>query len=119
MASADAERTGSQSLMAQTARSLDVPLLLGVDTNHFGADGEQCFNSAAYVARDGRLLGRYDKMHLVMFGEYVPFAEYFPWLQQLTPLPISATPGERPVAFDAGRRSASRRTSATRACCRT
>ena len=86
--------------MAWTAQTLGVPLLLGVDANHFAADGVQCFNSAAYVARDGRLLGRYDKMHLVMFGEYVPFADYFPWLQRLTPLPISVTPGERPAAFD-------------------
>jgi apolipoprotein N-acyltransferase len=89
-----------ESPTAKTARWLGVPLLLGVDTNHLGADGVQVLNSAAYVAADGRLLGRYDKMHLVMFGEYVPFAHTFPWLQRLTPLPMSATAGERPVAFD-------------------
>ena len=61
------------------------------------ARAQRVFNSAAYVARDGRLLGRYDKMHLVMFGEYVPFAQYFPWLQHLTPLPVSATPGDEPA----------------------
>jgi len=87
-------------LMSQLARSLDAQLLLGVDTNHFGADGVESLNSAVHVARDGRLLGRYDKMHLVMFGEYVPFAKEFPWLQQLTPLPMSATSGRRPEAFD-------------------
>ena len=87
-------------LLAQTAQDLDVPLLLGVDFCHVGPEGENYFNSAAYVARDGRLLGRYGKMHLVMFGEYVPFAQYFPWLRRLTPLPVSVTPGERPAAFD-------------------
>ena len=90
----------NKSVMAWTAQTLGVPLLLGVDANHFAAGGVQCFNSAAYVARDGRLLGRYDKMHLVMFGEYVPLADCFPWLQRLTPLPISVTPGRRPAAFD-------------------
>ena len=93
-----AERNAS--LMGETARRLGVPLLLGVDRNHFGADGPKCYNSAAYVGRDGRLLGRYDKMHLVPFGEYVPFADRLPWLQGLTPLPISVTPGEKPVAFE-------------------
>ncbi len=104
---------------ARWPQSLDVPLLLGVDTYHFGREGQQCFNSAAYVARDGRLLGRYDKMHLVMFGEYVPFAQYFPWLQRLTPLPISATPGDTAGGVRRWAAFASRRTSATRACCRT
>jgi apolipoprotein N-acyltransferase len=99
IAKQDREKT---SPMATTAQSLGVPLLLGVDTNYLLADRVQLLNSAAHVAADGRLLGRYDKMHLVMFGEYVPFADKFPWLQQLTPLPLSATAGKRPVAFDVG-----------------
>ena len=84
----------------QMAQSLNVPLLLGVDAYHFGPSGQRCFNSAAYIARDGRLLGRYDKMHLVLFGEYTPFVEYCPWLQNFTPLTGNAAPGDRPAAFD-------------------
>jgi len=34
-----------------------------------------------------------------MFGEYVPWADYFPRLQQLTPLPVSVTAGRQPEAF--------------------
>ena len=45
------------SWMKELAQSVEVPLLLGVDTHHFGPQGERIFNSAAYVARDGRLLG--------------------------------------------------------------
>jgi len=92
-----AERNTSE--MAQLAQSLNTPLLLGVDVNHFGEHGVECYNSAAHVARDGQLQGRYDKMHLVMFGEYVPFADQFPWLQRLTPLPFSSKPGKKPVVF--------------------
>jgi apolipoprotein N-acyltransferase len=87
-------------LMAQMAHSLGTSLLLGTDTYCFESHRNETFNSAAYVGRDGHLLGRYDKMHLVMFGEYVPFGDYFPWLQRLTPLPVIATPGKRPAAFD-------------------
>lgn len=38
------------------------------------------FNSAIVYGKDGSYLGRYDKIMLVLFGEYVPFRYTFPWL---------------------------------------
>lgn len=35
------------------------------------------FNSASFLTPDGTFAGRYDKMHLVPFGEYVPFKSLF------------------------------------------
>lgn len=90
-------------LMALTARALDTPLVLGADRHHYGPQGVRRFNSAVYVARNGDLLGYYDKIHLVVFGEYVPFARRFAWLQRLTPVSISLREGCRPVAFELGR----------------
>jgi len=82
------------------ARELDVAMILGISTHHYGPDGMERFNSAVFVRRDGRVLGRYDKTHLVLFGEYVPFADWLPWIQPLTPLPVSLNEGQGPVAFE-------------------
>jgi apolipoprotein N-acyltransferase len=49
----------------------------------------------------------YDKMHPVMFGEYTPLADRFPFLSRLTPLPGGLTAGREPVVVEiAGRRVA-------------
>jgi apolipoprotein N-acyltransferase len=64
------------------------------------AGGVRHYNSALFLDGDGDVVARYDKMHPVMFGEYVPLADRFPILYRLTPLPGSLTAGTRPLAFD-------------------
>ncbi|MEW6079252.1 MAG: apolipoprotein N-acyltransferase [Thermodesulfobacteriota bacterium] len=41
------------------------------------------FNSAFLINPGGEVVGRYDKTHLVPFGEYVPFGRYLPFIEKL------------------------------------
>ena len=49
-----------------------------------GAQRELAYNSAAFVSPNGDWIGRYDKIHLVPFGEYVPFPSLFSFAGGLT-----------------------------------
>src|SRR3989338_7958186 len=51
------------------------------------------FNTAFLYNPEGRLTERYDKLHLVPFGEYTPLKEYFPFLKKMVPYQIGLSPG--------------------------
>jgi apolipoprotein N-acyltransferase len=49
-----------------------------------GGESSKIFNSAALVSPQGLWVGRYDKVHLVPFGEYLPFPQLFAFAGGLT-----------------------------------
>ncbi len=49
-----------------------------------GGGSSQIFNSAALVSPQGDWTARYDKVHLVPFGEYLPFPQVFAFAGGLT-----------------------------------
>jgi apolipoprotein N-acyltransferase len=56
------------------------------------------FNAIQVIATAGRILGSYDKVHLVPFGEYLPFQSFFDrlGLRQFVHIPGGFTPGAGP-----------------------
>lgn len=95
--------------LAALVQRLNAPVLVGIDRLKYAAATDstsddvprpRVYNSAALVDRNGTIIGTYDKNHRVMFGEYIPFAEYLPFLYRVTPLTGGIDAGREPVVFE-------------------
>jgi apolipoprotein N-acyltransferase len=64
-------------------RGFSVPVVVGAEM--YDASHDEAFNSAIILDADGRATGRYDKVRLLAFGEYIPGIETFPWLRKFLP----------------------------------
>jgi apolipoprotein N-acyltransferase len=68
---------------AMIRRGFSVPTLIGADM--YDEKHDDAFNSAILLGSDGSVLGYYDKVRLLAFGEYIPGIETFPWLRKFLP----------------------------------
>lgn len=63
----------------------------------FGKQGElvEYFNRAYLIGPGGGVLAKYDKAHLVPFGEYTPYKQYLPFLGKMVEHVGDFSPGKR------------------------
>lgn len=58
------------------------------------------FNATFLISPAGELQTSYRKMRLVMFGEFIPWSRWLPFLRWFTPITGQYTPGREPVVFE-------------------
>lgn len=91
--------------LSRLARVAHAPIIVGnvsVDADKTSARGVRLQNSAEFIAPDGEFAGRYDKMHLVPFGEYVPFKRLFFFAGNLLADVGEFSPGSKRSLFAVG-----------------
>ena len=81
------------------ARSVQVPLLVGAPMVRLEDDGLRLTNSALLIESEGVISQRYDKLHLVPFGEFIPFERALPWLRDVLPPIGDFVAGEHSTVF--------------------
>jgi len=92
-----------QKALAGIAHIIHAPLIVGnigwtLDTQSNPQEWDY-YNSALVVGADGNRVGRYDKIHLVPFGEYVPFANLLTFARKLTGRVSKFTRGDTRKVF--------------------
>ena len=72
--------------LAAIAHAEQAPLVVGGIGVDYDTQAQQWndYNSALIIGADGQRVGRYDKIHLVPFGEYVPFRNLLFFARKLT-----------------------------------
>jgi len=84
----------NQSRLLALIDDLGVDLLFGSADVRLVKGKEAYFNSAFLVSPGARLRGKYDKIHLVPFGEYVPLRRALFFIHPLVDLIGDMTPGK-------------------------
>ncbi len=84
-------------------RGFDTPLLFGAVT--VGPRGARRgpdkypYNTALMMDAAGNITGKFDKVFLMLFGEYIPFYDSIPWFTEIFPEASNFNRGTDPASF--------------------
>jgi len=98
----DQEFRAAASRLARTAKAPMIVGAFGIDADPATKRGYEQYNSAVFIQPDGSFAGRYDKMHLVPFGEYTPYKQWLTFAGNLLQDVGVLDPGKRRTVFTTG-----------------
>ncbi len=67
----------------RAVRGMECAFLIGAPAVALQEEEVFYYNSAYLLGPDGNIQGRYDKVHLVPFGEYVPLKKWLPFIHKM------------------------------------
>jgi apolipoprotein N-acyltransferase len=91
--------------LSALARAAQAPVIagnIGLEPDTTSKSGYTLYNRASFITPDGTFAGHYDKMHLVPFGEYVPYKEFFFFAKDLLNEVGTFEPGAQRTTFKTG-----------------
>jgi len=87
-------------IVKEGIRRAGCDFLIGSPSFSRGKDGIEYYNSAYLVHPDDKSVSRYDKVHLVPFGEYVPLKKWLPFAGKIVEHVGDFKPGPRGVTLN-------------------